>query len=266
LRIARASVAADQPVYSRSDLPQRGFGWSPLESWRAGKYLYIWAPRPELYDLTADPGATRNIAQSSNATFDTMAAQLESFDRHFSGDVGKSSGPQLNSSEMQKLASLGYVGLQKPTGASAAATGTDPKDKIASANRVADAVAALDRGNPDRAITVLTPLVSAEPGIYLAEYTVGVALTEKARHAEAVKHLRKAIELQPNSAWAHYRMGASLLKISDFKTAAVHLEIAAERLPEFGPAHAGLAEAYDHLGRAGDPKGQRARRQKGAPL
>src|SRR5208282_2175686 len=50
---------ADQPVYSRSDLPQRGFGWSPLESWRAGKYLYIRAPKPELYDLTADPAAAR---------------------------------------------------------------------------------------------------------------------------------------------------------------------------------------------------------------
>jgi hypothetical protein len=56
LRIAKAGGGgSDQPVYSRSDLPQRGFGWSPLESWRAGKYLYIRAPKPELYDLTADP-------------------------------------------------------------------------------------------------------------------------------------------------------------------------------------------------------------------
>ena len=74
LRIAKASGSADQPVYSRSDFPQRGFGWSPLESWRAGKYLYIRAPKPELYDLTADPGATHNLAQSSKATLDTLAA------------------------------------------------------------------------------------------------------------------------------------------------------------------------------------------------
>ena len=87
LRIAKASGGADQPVYSRSDLPQRGFGWSPLESWRAGKYLYIRAPKPELYDLTADPGATHNLAQSSKATLDTMAGQLDNFDRRFSGDA-----------------------------------------------------------------------------------------------------------------------------------------------------------------------------------
>ena len=90
MRIARAPSGADQPVYSRSDLPQRGFGWSPLESWRAGKYLYIRAPKPELYDLTADPAATHNLAQSSKATLDTMAAQLENFDRRFTGEAAKS--------------------------------------------------------------------------------------------------------------------------------------------------------------------------------
>jgi len=131
LRIAKASGgggSGDQPAYSRSDLPQRGFGWSPLESWRAGKYLYIRAPKPELYDLTADPGAAHNLAQTSKATLDTMAAQLDGFDRHFSGEAAKSSA-ELSSSEMQKLASLGYVGLQKSSGAAATVSGTDPKDK-----------------------------------------------------------------------------------------------------------------------------------------
>src|SRR6202165_3217637 len=90
LRIAKAGGGSgDQPIYSRSDLPQRGFGWSPLESWRAGKDFYIRAPKPELYDLTADPGAAHNLAQSSKATLETMAAQLDGFDRnydrHFSG-------------------------------------------------------------------------------------------------------------------------------------------------------------------------------------
>ncbi len=249
LRIAKASVSPDQPVYSRSDFPQRGFGWSPLESWRAGKYLYIRAPKPELYDLTADPTATHNLAQTSKATLDTMAGQLDSFDRRFSGDAGKPSSAQLNSTEMQKLASLGYVGLQQSSGKSTAVTGTDPKDKIAAADKVREATTAFDKGQSDRAIAALTPLVSSEPGIYLAEYTLGTAQAQKGQHAEAIKHLHKAIELQPDSAWAHYRMGASLLKTGDFKTAAVHLEIAAGRLAGFAPAHLALAEAYGHTQR-----------------
>ena len=257
LRIAKASSGGDQPVYSRSDLPQRGFGWSPLESWRAGKYLYIRAPKPELYDLSADPGAAHNLAQSSKATLDTMAAQLDNFDRRFSGEAGKSSG-ELSSSEMQKLASLGYIGLQKSAGSAAAVAGTDPKDKIATANKVIEA-ATRDRSKPDLAIAALQSIVSGDPNLYLAQYTLGAALARKGQYAEAAKHLHKAIELQPDSAWANYEIGACLLKSGDFKTAIVHLEIATGRLPAFAPAHLSLADAYEHTGRTEDAKRERSK-------
>ena len=258
LRIAKTGSGgsnSDQPVYSRSDLPQRGFGWSPLESWRASKYLYIRAPKPELYDLAADPGATHNLAQSSKATLDTMAAQLDNFDRHFSGAAGKSCA-DLSSSEMQKLASLGYAGLQKSTCAAAVVAGTDPKDKITIATKVIEAAARLEL-KPDRAITALDPVVAADSNLYLAQYTLGTALARKGQYAEASKHLHKAIELQPDSAWAHYEIGATLVKAGDYKTAIVHLEIATERLPAFGPAHLSLAEAYQHIGRTDDAKRER---------
>src|SRR5713101_5263619 len=265
LRIAKSTSSGssgDQPVYSRSDLPQRGFGWSPLESWRAGKYLYIRAPKPELYDLTADTGAAHNLAQSSKATLDTMAAQLDNFDRRFSGEAGKSSA-ELSSSEMQRLASLGYVGLQKSAGSAAAVAGTDPKDKITIANKVIETTQAHDQSKPDRAIArviaALEPIVAADPNLYLAQYTLGTALARKAQYAEAVKHLHKAIELQPDSAWAHYEIGATLLKTGDFKTAIVHLEIATGRLPAFAPAHISLAEAYEHTGRAEDARQERSK-------
>jgi choline-sulfatase len=266
LRIAKSSGGGggDQPVYSRSDLPQRGFGWSSLESWRAGKYLYIRAPKPELYDLTADPGAAHNLSQSSKATLDTMAAQLDGFDRHFGGEAGKSSA-ELSSSEMQKLASLGYIGLQKSSASAASVTGTDPKDKIATANKVIAATLARDRSKPDlaivRAIATLEPIVVADPNLYLAQYTLGVALARKGEYAEAAKHLHKAIELQPDSAWAHYEIGAALVKTGDFKTAIVHLEIATGRLPAFAPAHLSLADAYEHMGRTEDAKRERSKDQ-----
>jgi tetratricopeptide (TPR) repeat protein len=162
---------------------------------------------------------------------------------------------------MQKLASLGYIGLQKSSSSAASVAGTDPKDKIATANKVIEATAC-DQSKPDlaiaRAIAALEPVVSADPSLYLAQYTLGAALARKGQYTEAAKHLHKAIELQPDSAWAHYEMGASLLRTGDFRTAAIHLEIAAGRLPGFAPAHRALAEAYDHLGRAEDAKRERA--------
>jgi choline-sulfatase len=259
LRVAKSGGGSDQPVYSRSDLSQRGFGWSALESWRAGKYLYVRAPKPELYDLTADPAAAHNLAASSKATLDTMASQLDNFDRRFSGQGGKSSS-ELSTSEMQKLASLGYVGLQSSSGTTTAVSGTDPKDKIATADKVVDAAPSLlAPAKADRAVASLMPVVASDGNLYLAEYTLGVALAEKGQYADAAKHLHKAVGFQPDSGWAHYEIGATLLKSGDFKTAAVHLEIATNRLPGFAAAHAALAQAYEHLGRADDAKKEKAK-------
>ena len=259
LRIARTN--SDQASYAVSDFPQRAFGWSSLESWRAGKYLYIKAPRPELYDLSADPGASRNLAQTSKATLETIAGQLDAFDRRFS-NPSASTGPELTSSEMQKLASLGYVGLQKSAGPSAAATGVDPKDGIATANKVLAALALLNEGKPEKAAAILQPLLATGSKMYLAQFVMGAALARQQQYPKAIEYLRHAIELQPDSTWAHYEMGATLLKSGDYKTAAVHLEIAASRLPDFAEAHALLAQAYDHLGRAEEAK--RERSQSGA--
>jgi len=239
LRIANSQ--RDQPVYARSDFPHQQFQWSALESWRAGKYLYIRAPKPELYDLSADPGATHNLAQTSKATLDTLASQLQAFDTRLGAEPGKSGDSALTSSEMQKLASLGYVGLQKSVaGVNAGAEGTDPKDAIAAANNTIAAAAEIEDGKAEKAVTALKQI---EPPNYLSEFALATALQEQQKFSDAIPHLHKAIELEPDSPWAHYAMGLSLTKTGDFKTAVVHLQIAASRLPGFSSAQSALAEA-----------------------
>jgi arylsulfatase A-like enzyme/Tfp pilus assembly protein PilF len=254
LRIAKSSPDADQPVYSRSDFAHDAFGWSVIESWRAGKSLYIRAPKPELYDLNSDPGATHNLAQTSKATLDTMASQLAAFSTHLGGGTTTTA---LTSTEMQKLASLGYVGLQKSGGSISAATGTDPKDEIAVANQVGAAMTSLMAGKPQKAVPVLQQAASNQLNAYLPQYGLGVAFAQEHQCSKAIEPLHRAIELQPNSAWAHYEMGACLAKTGDFKTAAVHLELASARLPELREAHLLLAQCYEHLG-----QGQQAQIEK----
>jgi choline-sulfatase len=248
LRIAKQG--GEQPVYSRTDFPHRGFGWSALESWRAGKYLYVRAPKPELYDLSADPGATHNLAQSSKATLDTMASQLTSFGQRLAGQGG-TAGTGLSSSEIQKLASLGYVGLQKSaSGASSASTGTDPKDKVSDANAVLDALALIADGKPESAASPLHALADSGPKMYLAQYAMGLALAQQDQCPKAIEYLHNAVELQPDSAWAHYEMGSCLVKTGDYKSAIVHLEIATKRLPGFTDAQSLLTQAQSHSGKS----------------
>jgi len=260
IRIAQATSQAEQPAYSRSEFSKRSFGCSVLESWRAGKYLYIRAPKPELYDLSSDPGAMHNLAQSAKATLETMASQMQTFDSHLGNDAVKSAESGLTPSEMQKLASLGYVGLQKAgTGVNAAAEGSDPKDAIGSINRTMAAILDLEDGKPEKAILTLRQIIAMQPTSYLAQYGMGAALVQQQQYADAVPYLHKAIELQPDSAWAHYAIGISLMKAGDFNTSAVHLEIAAGRLPGLDSAHVALAQTYEHLGRLPDAARERAK-------
>ena len=54
--------AGDAAAYSETFYPTNAFGWSPLHAIETSRYHYIDAPTPELYDLTADPSETKNIA------------------------------------------------------------------------------------------------------------------------------------------------------------------------------------------------------------
>lgn len=257
LRVARTSPNTDQPACAQSDSPRLDFGWSALESWRAGKYLLVRAPTPELYDRSADPGATRNLAQSSKAVFDTLAAQLESFDRRMESGAS-SQETRLSFSELQKLASLGYVGSQRASAPGVRImSGSDPKDEIAIANTVQKAMAALEDAHPEKVVSQLQPLVQAHPKIYLAQFVLGVARLQQKQYAQAVESLRRAIELMPESVPAQQQMGIALSQTGDWKTAAVHLEIAVARLPGSAEAHSRLADAYAHLGRTSDSDRER---------
>ena len=118
---------------------------------------------------------------------------------------------ELSSSEMQKLASLGYVGIQKSNTASAA-TGTDPKDAIATANKVESALQALDDGKPEKAVPIFQQVLANSASVYLAQYGLGSALAQLQQCQKAIEPLRKAIELQPDSRGRIFKWVPALLR------------------------------------------------------
>src|SRR5258708_39977140 len=64
-------------TYSESRYARDHFGCAALRTLRAGRYKYIDAPNPELYDLVSDPGESQNLytAQQSQA-FDLRRRML----------------------------------------------------------------------------------------------------------------------------------------------------------------------------------------------
>ncbi len=70
---------AERPVYSETNYAHRAFGWSELRSWRTGKYLYVQAPKRELYDQSSDPDAVKSLTPAAKAVADTLESQLADF-------------------------------------------------------------------------------------------------------------------------------------------------------------------------------------------
>src|SRR5262249_10885318 len=64
------------PVYSESMYARDHVGCSPLRSIRSGNYKYIDAPKPELYDLAADPAESHNRFDADKPLATKMRARL----------------------------------------------------------------------------------------------------------------------------------------------------------------------------------------------
>jgi tetratricopeptide (TPR) repeat protein len=238
---------ADRPSYAETEYPQRAFGWSPLASWRVDRFLYVEAPRPELFDSRADPASAHNLADERAAVAQRVAQDLEAFRQRTAGRGVGASPPATADPELsEKLAALGYL-----SGGPAVATGRgiDPKDKVAVANTLHDAILASENGEYARAEALLESVIATDPQIPMAQLQLGVARCRERKFAQAVPPLRKAITLQPDAVMAHYEMGIALFETGDLKTAAGHFEIVVAKMPKFADAHFSLASIYARIGR-----------------
>src|SRR5207247_6393145 len=101
--------APDLPAYAETEYPHRAFGWSALRSLRTGKYLFVRAPRRELYDQSRDQSAEHNLASSSPAVTDTLQTQLDDFRNKTASSPDDAKKPAMNSEQAENLSALGYA-------------------------------------------------------------------------------------------------------------------------------------------------------------
>ena len=246
----RQGVATDRPAYAETDYPRQAFGWSMLASWRQDRFLMVRAPRPELYDLIADPGAMHNLAASRPRVVEGMAGELEQFVRRTSGGVtvgtdGRSRAG-VDQALAERLAALGYVG---GAGSTAVMAGTDPKDEIEIANALHTAIVAVDDGEMAKAIPLLEHVVAVEPAIPIAQFHLGVARARQRQYARAIPPLKQAVALQPDLVMAQYELGLALYETGDLAHAANAFETVVARMPRWADAHYSLASVDARIDR-----------------
>lgn len=225
----------DRPIYSETDYPHRSFGWSGLSSWRAGKYLYVQAPKRELYDSSLDPEAVKNLASSAKAIADTLDTQLSDF-RQKTGSV-KTESAKLDPAAADKLRALGYVVSDIGRSNTGAGVLIDPKDKIGLANRYHRALAEMEEGHFDEAIADLRDMAAHEPDNFAVQLELGHALDQQGKSEEAVPFLRAAVKEAPDSVMAHLALGNALAVTNQFDAALREMQAAVILQPSSANLH-----------------------------
>lgn len=247
------ATAVDLPAYSESDYPHRTFGWSATRALRTGKYLFVEAPRRELYDQTADPKATHDLSSTSTAVATTLATQLEAFRQKTSSSK---EAPKANfDPELQeKLSALGYVASDNSAAPMPGIkeTGADPKDKVEIVNLLHAAEIDKEEMRFREAIPLLEQVIAKEPSLPIAYLQLGTAYTAVGDYEKAVPVLRKAAELRPDLTVPRYQLGSALFERGDFAGAATELETALAHMPEWAEARFLLATTYARLDRMPD--------------
>ncbi len=240
--------SSTRAIYSESGYGHLSFSWSMLRAWRAGKYLYVDAPERELYDQTADAGAMHNLAPDSKAVADTAAAQMAEFRRKTVAESTEKT--QLTAEQTENLHALGYLGPDASALNDAdGEAGPDPKQKIAVANLLYEAMVHSENARYQEAVPILEEVVKQEPHALTAYLLLGRAYVSLKEYQKAIPPLQHVVETTPENSLAHYELGCALVKTGRWNDAAPQFEVAVAQLNSSTMMHFYLALVYQQTSR-----------------
>lgn len=242
-------ASGDLPAYAETEYPHRAFGWAGIRAMRTGKYLYVRAPKRELYDQMVDKRAEHNLASSSPAVTDTLGSQLDKFYDETTSFHGKPQQSAPNAEQSENLAALGYVSSSAAGQSQDPLQGADPKDKIEISNILHEGMIAVEDGRYNEAIPMLQHVLADSPTITAAQLQLGIALARTKRYSEAIPALKKAVELVPDAVQAKYELGLALFETGAWNESAPYFEAVAQKRPKWVDAQYSLASVYARIKR-----------------
>jgi arylsulfatase A-like enzyme/Tfp pilus assembly protein PilF len=249
---AAANAWQERGAYSEGDYGHLAFGWSAIQSLRTGKYLYVEAPRRELYDQVNDPSASDNLASTSSAVGDTLSARMKDFLQKTTNTAERPQ-PVLDASQTQKLSALGYIAkIDNPALATSPEHGADPKDKIGMVNALMRINDMLQNHNCRDAIPQLQKAIAEDPNIALLHFFYGGCYLEAQDYEKAAPELRKAVQLDPGFTHAEMQLGRAWMRLEKHDEATTTFEDVIKAEPYNLDAHIYLIVLYREANRLQD--------------
>ncbi|MBZ5599854.1 MAG: sulfatase-like hydrolase/transferase [Acidobacteriia bacterium] len=253
----------DSVAYSETFYPFNSFGWSPLHSVETGRYQYIDAPEPELYDVKADPEEKNNLAAQQPATVAVLKDKLQALLRTRPFTPSQGEGPPLAPDALEKLQALGYVAYHSsvPAGVLAGSL-PDPKDKLWEFQTILAAEDALHAGDVATGQALLAQVREKDPKMYIVPFYLGESALSQRNWDEASTQFKKCLELNPNFEQAMTGLSRALIYRGELDEARVWVERVLKINPRSSQAWYALAVIESH----GDKKASIAAYEKAISL
>lgn len=253
-----STARPDEGVYSESRYANTHFGCAVLRSLRAGRYKYVEAPRPELYDLSRDPGESRNLYATTRALADSYRSRLRAFGARFPR-TSSTPAAMVSPETMVALRSLGYLAGGGSAG-SFSGGGADPKDHIADFETSGRAIALASAGRIAEANKLLESLLDRLPAAADLRMNLGLNEQRLGQHLEAARNFRLILKRDPQNAIALFNLAVSSYALRQYDESIRALQITLRLRPYYTRAEEllgtirferkewkGARESFEHI-------------------
>jgi len=235
-------------AYAEAVYPRYHYGWSDLRSLTSGRFKFIEAPRPELYDLAQDPDETRNLYDERRPLADRMAAILKAGDSSQRADVRPAA--DVDPDTRARLAALGYVGTFVATPSADRSRLADPKDKIELFNLVSKAREQIhDEHDSEAGLKTLGQVIAKDPQVVDAWLMLGNEYSRRREFSRALDAFQHALALKPDYDLAVFNMANVYRTIGRDDEALVGYRRLLELDPRNAQAHQAVAQLLVDRGR-----------------
>jgi arylsulfatase A-like enzyme/Flp pilus assembly protein TadD len=199
--------APDTPSYFEALSASLNQGWAPLRGVIDGGLKYVDLPLPELYDVTADPGETRNLAAERPADLERLRGLLS---RLRTTESRVQPGTE-DADARERLRALGYAAAGQPLREKERYTeDDDPKRLIDLDARASEVLRLYHAGDLDGALAQSREIIRRRPGMPIAHLHEAFLLRERGDLRGAVEAARRAVALRPGDAESAALLGVYL--------------------------------------------------------
>lgn len=239
--------------YEETLYPRINMGWSELRGIRTNQWMYIRAPKSELYDLAQDPGEKTNVIQQHPLQAERLNSILNgviSAEGH--GSTEKVKLGLMKPQTEQELFSLGYLSAYSPKTFDLTGKGIDPKDCTNILKLLFEAENPLSNTSDARRLELERQALAEDPTNPQIYYLLGGRYDKAHQINEEMNLYRTAVRKGIDSGLLHSRMADLLIRQGKTDQAIAEYEKAIQVNPSDTGSLANLATAYLNTGRLDD--------------